>query len=132
MADMSSHADQTGLLKWISAYEKAPSAVFLVHGDDEAMAELTLQIKNKTGFNAESPYSGSVFNIAENKWEVIASPVVNAKADYKKERKSKAYEKLIAAYEKLLIAVKANREGANKDLAKFTDQILNLHDKWIR
>jgi metallo-beta-lactamase family protein len=38
----------------------------------------------------------------------------------------------MSAYNKLLTAVRANYGGTNKDLAKFTDQILNLYDKWMR
>ena len=50
----------------------------------------------------------------------------------RKKTSDAAYDRLLAAYTKLLAAVKANYGGANKDLARFTNQLLSLYDKWIR
>lgn len=140
MAAMSSHADQEGLMHWIGAYEKKPDRVFLVHGEDEAMEALQGMITDKLGLSVECPYSGSVFDLAAGCWEKIAAPVriaVETMEELQTERGSRkrssaAYDRLEAAYHKLLTAVRANQGGANKDLAKFTDQILNLYDKWMR
>lgn len=131
MPDMSSHADQTGLLNWISAFKKKPQKVFLVHGDDGAMEELEKQIEESTGSEVEAPYSGSVFNLETGEWEVSALPVPSSKPDYKTARKNTAYDKLLTAYDKLLVAIEANKEGTNKNLIKFADQIQNLCDKWL-
>lgn len=139
MAAMSSHADQSGLLAWIDAFQ-APQKVFLVHGSDESMDALSGLIREKTSFDVEMPYSGSVFDLAKGNWISIAAPVPTVKAEHaagakngaKNGSKNTAYDQLLAAYNKLLAAVKANQHGANKDLAKFTDQILALYQKWIR
>ena len=42
------------------------------------------------------------------------------------------YERLMAAGERLLTVIRHNEGGANKDLAKFADQIQSLCDKWDR
>lgn len=132
MAAMSSHADQSGLLNWISAFSE-PSRVFLVHGNDESMETLSGLIQEQTGFATELPCSGSIFNLATNQWTLVTSlvPTVKTEKPARMQKKS-AYDQLLAAYNKLLAAVKANQNGANKDLAKFTDQILSLYQKWIR
>lgn len=139
MADMSSHADQNGLMEWISAYdERKPDKVFLVHGDDEAMETLSQLIREKTGLSVDCPYSGSIFDLMSGKWIAVAEPKKIVKSDLipgmhgRRRASDSAYERLMSAYNKLLAAVQANYGGANKDLAKFTDQILNLYDKWIR
>lgn len=129
MPAMSSHADQSGLLDWISAFSD-PTRVFLVHGSDESMESLSGLIQKQTGFTAELPYSGSVFDLAADKWISVASPIPALKPE--RAQKNSAYDQLLAAYNKLLAAVKANQHGANKDLAKFTDQILSLYQRWIR
>ena len=129
MAAMSSHADQSGLLNWISAFS-GPSRVFLVHGNDESMETLSGLIQEQTGFATELPCSGSIFNLATNQWISVTS-LVPAQKPARTQKKS-AYDQLLAAYNKLLAAVKANQNGANKDLAKFTDQILSLYQRWIR
>ena len=45
---------------------------------------------------------------------------------------SGVYERLLAAGERLLTVIRHNEGGANKDLAKFADQIQSLCDKWDR
>ena len=146
MAAMSSHADQAGLLKWISAFTERPERVFLVHGDDGAMEELSGLIRGQTGFNVDCPYSGSVFDLASGEWIHKAEPVPFVKEAFIKPTAavgelypkdaghgpSAAYERLLSAYRKLLSAIRANYGGANQDLQKFTDQILSLYKKWIR
>lgn len=141
MPAMSSHADQDNLIKWISAYDlNRPDRVFLVHGDDGAMKVLSELIHEKLGYTVDCPYSGSVFNLATNQWEIVGAPVEVIKAvEYassgipgRRKSSDAAFDRLMSAYNKLLVAIKANYGGANKDLAKFTDQILNLYEKWIR
>lgn len=138
MQAMSSHADQAGLVRWISAYEERPERVFLVHGDDGAMETLSGLLSEK-GFRVDCPYSGSSFDLARNEWIRIAEPVPFVKemsalpaAEPRQRSAGAAYDRLLSAYEKLLTAVKANYGGANKDLAKFTSQILSLYEKWMR
>lgn len=141
MSAMSSHADQDGLLDWISAFDlKKPKRVFLVHGDDGSMKTFSELVNEKLGYTVDCPFSGSVFDLATNKWEVIGTPVEVTKAlefsssgiPGRRKSSDAAFDRLMSAYNKLLTAVRANYGGANKDLAKFTDQILNLYDKWMR
>ena len=47
----SGHADQNGLLEWISGFQQAPSRVFLVHGEEDAKRELASLINQRTGFS---------------------------------------------------------------------------------
>lgn len=43
----SAHADQKGLLRWLNSLTAPPRQVFLVHGEEEAMASLGQEIKKK-------------------------------------------------------------------------------------
>ena len=47
-------------------------------------------------------------------------------------RKNTVYDRLLAAGQRLLAVIRRNEGGANKDLAKFADQIDALCDKWER
>ena len=46
----SGHADQNGLLAWISGFQVRPSQVFLVHGEEDAKLELAKLISRKLSF----------------------------------------------------------------------------------
>jgi len=49
----SGHADQKGLLDWIGAFKKKPKKVFLVHGEESSLKELSKQIDEKLGIPNE-------------------------------------------------------------------------------
>lgn len=137
MKDMSSHADQAGLLNWIDHFSPRPARIFLTHGTDESMPVLAELIQERVGRAAEAPYSGSSFDLATNAWIRLEAPIPlrdtpepKTKSKKEKRRKDSAYDGLLAAYEKLRVAVEANKSGTNKDLAAFTSQLENLYSKW--
>ena len=47
-------------------------------------------------------------------------------------RNQGVFDRLIAAGKRLMTVIQHNEGGANKDLAKFADQINALCDKWDR
>ena len=47
----SGHADQEGLLHWISGFQTSPKQVFLVHGEEDGKLELAKKITEKLGFD---------------------------------------------------------------------------------
>ena len=50
----------------------------------------------------------------------------------KTKRLSDIFARLVAAGQRLMAVIYKNEGGANKDLAKFADQINSLSDKWDR
>lgn len=51
----SSHADQNGLLEWMSKFTSKPRRVFLVHGDPEALSTMAGLVPEKLGLDAYAP-----------------------------------------------------------------------------
>lgn len=49
----SGHADQNGLLNWISGFQVAPKQVFLVHGEEESKRVLGKLIEDKLGYKVQ-------------------------------------------------------------------------------
>lgn len=132
LKDISGHADQNGLMEWISAYEKKPDRVFVVHGQDTVCDIFAGLVTERTGILASAPYSGAIYDLRENCWmkETIGIPVALKSAAAK--RATGVFARLLAAGERLMTVIIRNEGGANKDLAKFADQINNLCDKWDR
>lgn len=52
---MSAHADQTGLLQWLSDLQDPPQKIFLIHGENEPADELRIKIHEKYGFACHVP-----------------------------------------------------------------------------
>jgi metallo-beta-lactamase family protein len=124
---MSGHADKNGLIEWISAFEEKPKKVFVVHGEDKVSTAFAECLRVEYGQRAYAPYSGTVFNLLSNQFEYEAEPVLLKK---KARPASGVYARLVAAGQRL-VAIIGRCEGmANKDMARFADQIISLCDKW--
>jgi metallo-beta-lactamase family protein len=55
---LSAHADQNGLLNWLSALTTKPKKVFLVHGENQPADELRIKINEKYGWDCSVPLMG--------------------------------------------------------------------------
>ena len=131
LAGISGHADKNGLLEWIQGFEKKPKKVFVVHGEDSVCKAFTQCLTEEYGFHAYAPYSGTRFDLNRGEFIRETSPIVLEKKP--KERKvSDVFSRLLAAGQRLMVVIGRNEGGANKDLAKFADQINSLCDKWDR
>jgi len=126
---LSGHADKAGLLDWIKGFEKKPDKVFVVHGEAAVADSFTDCLNNEYGFTAFAPYSGTSFDLMNNKFINVAEPVALKK---KEKTVSDIFERLIASERRLLAIINKNQGSANKDLGKFADQINSLCDKWDR
>ena len=129
---LSGHADKQGLLDWITAFKEMPRRVFIVHGEDSVCKNFVECLRMEYGQNAYAPYSGTVFNLLSNKFEYEAEPIPVVKKTPKAKAASDVFGRLVAAGQRLMAVIAHNEGGANKDLAKFADQINSLCEKWER
>ncbi len=124
---LSGHADKEGLIEWLSAFKEKPKKVFVVHGEDSVCVSFAECLRVEHGQRAYAPYSGTVFNLLSNEFEYEAQPVMRKKKD---KPASGVYARLLAAAQRLLALVKKSDGLANKDMARFADQINSICDKW--
>ena len=128
---VSGHADQAGLINWIENMKNKPKQVFIVHGEDMVCDFFASLLKNDYGYNTYAPFSGTEFDLATGEIIKEGTPIRIQTTEFKK-RHASVYERLLAAGQRLMAVIKRNEGGANKDLAKFADQIIALCDKWDR
>ena len=124
---LSGHADKEGLIEWLSAFKEKPKKVFVVHGEDSVCVSFAECLRVEHGQRAYAPYSGTVFNLLSNEFEYEAQPVMRKKKD---KPASGVYARLLTAAQRLLALVKKSDGLANKDMARFADQINSICDKW--
>ena len=126
---LSGHADKEHLCNWINAFETKPKKVFVVHGDDEVAESFANVLRQEYGYDAYAPYSGDGFDlltgerVLEGSRAFVEKKTAGAKANT-------VFARLLAAGERLLTVIRKCEGMANKDLAKFADQINALSDKW--
>ena len=63
LAGVSGHADNAGLMRWISAFEQKPRHVFVVHGEDEVAAAFAARLESELGLEANAPYNGESWDL---------------------------------------------------------------------
>ena len=135
MGGMSGHADREGLLQWIGSFDPKPRRVFVNHGDD-AVEDLFVDTLQSLGYTACAPYNGA-------QWALGADGAVCLSEGSRERAAAKAaapalsraqavFQRLVSAGRRLMRVIEHNEGGANKDLAKFADQINALCDKWDR
>lgn len=131
---ISGHADSDGLIRWIKNFEPTPQQVFVVHGQDAVCDLFAQRLHDEYGFNATAPYPGSKYNLLNmNCVEEGSKEKIKKKETIAENIKiSSTFARLLAAGQRLVSVIKHNEGGANKDLAKFADQVNSLSDKWDR
>ena len=129
----SGHADRQGLINWLTAMRKKPETVFLNHGEDSCCLSFRDLLRSQYGYQVEAPYSGSEFDLLTGNYILQAEGKRLARKEDSPAgdpRAAEAYKALLEAATALLELVKKCRGRANKDLKKFTNQILALTEKW--
>ncbi len=156
---VSGHADDKGLIRWISSMEEKPRKVFVCHGEDTVTEVFRDRLKNELGLDAYAPFSGAEFDLAAGQITVDAQPVPVEKEKHeaniaqresgsqyvrrkgsdkgaarkvtsRTKRSAEVYTKLVAAGSRLMSVIRDSEGGANKDLSEFTQEILRLVEKW--
>lgn len=131
MSGISGHADREGLVRWVTHIAPKPSRVFVVHGEDTVTDSFAALLKEQYGLNAEAPYTGAVYDLITGE-QVEPGRREYIKKDYQpSERKAAGvYRKLVDAGQRLIAIIRKYRDGANKDIRKFTAELTELCDRW--
>ena len=129
LVGLSGHADKNGLLDWVEGFEQKPQKVFVVHGEEGVCDSFVECLTKEHGISAYAPYSGTVYDLIA---DAIVKEAVAVPVKKKSHIVTNTFTRLMAAGQRLITVIKHNEGGANKDLAKFADQINALCDKWDR
>lgn len=130
---ISGHADCNGLVTWINMFDPNPSQVFIVHGQDEVCDKFAKKLTDEYGLKTFAPYTGAKVDLANN---VVLSG--GSKQRVKKERKAEKiranspFGRLLLASKRLEAIIHKNEGLANKEMAKFADQVNAVCEKWDR
>lgn len=80
----SAHADQAGILSWISGFTKKPCRVFVVHGEPDKSQTLASLISQQTGITTVIPRLGEEYLLKPGSLEMTGAPVAVAAVDNRK------------------------------------------------
>ena len=129
---VSGHADKAGLTRWMLGFKNDPKMVFIVHGEDTVTETFAEYLHDEHGFSTYAPFSGTCYDLIADEFVEETAGIRIEGAKKKTRTASTVFERLLAAGQRLIAVINHNEGGANKDLAKFADQINSLCDKWDR
>ena len=132
LSGISDHADKNGLLEWVNHFTPKPQKVFVVHGEDLVCESFVKCLKEEHGLDAEAPFSGAIYDLANACWEKEGIKVYVKSEKPVERHRSDVYARLVEAGKRLMLVITHNEGGTNKDLTKFMNQIHALCDKWDR
>ena len=131
---ISGHADVNGLMAWIGSFEKKPERVFVTHGEDSVTDRFAEKVHEELGLNTCAPFSGTVFDLAENAFiqETTGIPAEKRTASPQASKAARTYARLEEMGRRLMEVIRKNQGGANKDLDRFSREIQSLCDRYDR
>ena len=132
MDGISGHADQQIMLDWLGALTRKPSKVFVNHGENEVTDTFAQIIGERLGMDAVAPYNGGIYDLDTMTWLNSGFQTRLEKKKIYPAKINPIFERLYQAGRRLLHIIEKNRGLANRELAKFADQVTDLCDKWDR
>ena len=131
LAGISGHADRDMLLNWLSNQTETKK-IYVNHGDDEVCDTFAATIRAHWKVDAVAPYSGDEYDLLTGQCTAQGRIVKLTKQSDGRRRANAIFEKLTAAGKRLLRIIEQSKGLTNKELAKFTDQIHALCDKYSK
>lgn len=128
---LSGHADHKGLVRWLSAFAEKPQRVFLVHGEQLTAEEFSEELR-KDGYNVYVPNFEAVADLTADTIENEGIAPEKLHPVRGAGKGNTVFARLFAAGRRLMEVIQHNEGGANKDIARFTSQIISLCEKWDR
>ena len=132
LAGISGHADREMMLHWLDAMPQKPRQVFVNHGDDQVTDQFAEAIRSRLNISADAPYSGDSYDLISGQCIARGTIVKATKLTDGRRRANAAFERLTQAGKRLIAIIQNSRGLSNKELARFTDQVNALCDKYLR
>ena len=130
---ISGHADRDMMLDWLSKMPVAPKRVFVNHGEDMVCESFSQTIYNKLAIPSCAPFSGDEYDLLAEAFTAHGKIVKVSKVSDGRRRANIAFDKLLSAGKRLLTIIGLSKNTmTNKEMAKFTDQIHDICDKYAR
>ena len=132
LAGISGHADRDMMLHWLDSMPQKPRQVFVNHGDDQVTEHFAEAVRSRLGISADAPYSGDGYDLISGQCISRGRIVRASRLTDGRRRANAAFERLTQAGKRLTAIIANSRGLSNKELARFTDQINALCEKYLR
>ncbi len=149
LAAVSGHADNQGLIGWISSFDPKPRQVFVTHGEERVALGFAGRLRDELGLSADVPYNGETWSLPENAKIAEGSRERALSRDERRAAqrageegrqsgepqrmspdRADAFRRLTQAADRLNALVRRSDRLNNKTMARLADQISKLLERW--
>ena len=130
LSGISGHADRDQMLRWLASMPQKPRQVFVNHGDDQVTDRFAETIEKTLAIPSAAPYSGDGYDLLTGECIARGRIVRATRLTDGRRRANAAFERLTQAGKRLAAVIAASKGLSNKELARFTDQISALCEKY--
>ena len=130
LSGISGHADRDQMLSWLASMPRKPRQIFVNHGDDQVTDRFAETIEKTLAIPSAAPYSGDGYDLLTGQCITRGRIVRATRLTDGRRRANAAFERLTQAGKRLAAIIAASRGLSNKELARFTDQINALCEKY--
>ena len=139
---ISGHADREGLLKWAGALKEKPRKTFVVHGEDTVTDYFADLLKTELGHDAVAPYSGSIYDLVAEEFEVVTegkpivkaekpkAPAIESVTYARRSDDNSVYSRLVRAGNRLMAIIKKMEGRTKREIGNMLDAVNDLADQW--
>lgn len=127
---ISGHADKAGLQNWLSGFDNIPGHVFVVHGEDSVCTEFASFVTQQFNYHCDAPYSGSVFNLLKNEYEIIANPVFREKIKHSDKNANDPFILLQKLGRRITQLISSYKGRANRDIRSLYRDLEDICEKY--
>ncbi len=130
MTGISGHADRDMMTAWLNKMTIKPKKVFVNHGEDTVCDLFASHITDTLGIPADAPFSGDAYDLSSGECIEKGTAKKQDNPRAARQRAEQLFGRLLSAGKRLMAVIDKNKGAPNKELAKFTDQINNLCDRY--
>jgi metallo-beta-lactamase family protein len=148
LAAVSGHADNEGLMKWVKSFDPKPKQVFVTHGEEQVAQIFAGRLRDELSLTADVPFNGETWALPEltmiqegsrerglSREERRAAERQQprrepSEAPHMSQERTDAYQRLVAAGERLSALIHHSDRLNNKTMSRIADQILSLLERW--
>lgn len=140
---VSGHADNEGLMNWISAFDPKPKLVFVTHGEEAVAQTFAERLRVERGLVAEVPYNGEIWTLPEARLvkEGSREPALSRAERRAQAQRPRAQEtvspdrqaalsRLTEAGDRLNALIRRSDQLSNKTISKLAEEIIKLLNRW--
>lgn len=129
----SGHADKSGLLDFVDAFQTKPKQIYLVHGDEEAQLSLADELVDRYHIPVDIPYRGDIYDVTPTRINKVGEMKSPNEYKYARLELLERMETLREEIDEMATMIREDlkKETADKKISELTEKMKELEKQIV-